>query len=131
MSPKPISLGEIDREDAGERDAISMGEIDREAEADRARDLTGDEWGDGDVRFLAASFNEVERAFTPAPYSSAFCTRLVFGEVSSVGFALRCCCVVFGIFSVLWQKKVVAVEFVKFDCLMVALCRKLKQIERK
>ena len=110
MSPKPSSLGETDRGDAGERDAISMGEIDREAEADRARDLTGDEWGDGDVRFLAASFNEVERAFTPAPYSSAFCTRLVFGEVSSVGFALRCCCVVFSIFLlVVWLKKVVAV----------------------
>ena len=74
-----------------------MGETGREADDDRERDLIGEE---GEIRFLAASFNEVERAVTPAPYSFALRTRLVFGEVSSVGFALRCGCVVFGIFFV-------------------------------
>ena len=64
-----------------------------------ARGLTGGGGGDGEVRFFpAASLNEVYRAFTSAPYPSAFCPRLVFGEFSSVGFALRCCCMVFSIF---------------------------------
>ena len=62
---------------------------------------------------------------------SAFCSLFVFGE-SSVGFTLCCVgCVAFGILIVLWQQKVEAVEIVKFDCLLVALCgtvikRKLK-----
>ena len=87
-----------------------MGEIDREDDIDRARGFTGEGEGDGEVRFfLAASLNEPERAFTSPTYLSALCTRLVFGEVSSVGFALRCCCMVFSIFFVVWLKKVVAV----------------------
>ena len=47
----------------------------------------------------------------------------MLGESSSVGFALRCWgCVVSGILAVLWQKKVAAVESVKFDYLSMALC---------
>ena len=112
LSPKSSPLGEAEREE------------------DDERDLTGEAGGDGEVLLLEASFTDVGRAFIPARYSSALCSRFVFGETSSVGFALRCCCsVVFGIFSVLWQKKVVAVEFVKFDCLKMALCR--TEIERK
>ena len=92
--------------------------------------LTGEAVGDGEVLLLAASFADVERAFISAWIFSALCSRFVFGETSSVGFALRCCDrVVFGIFSVLWQKKVAAVKFVKFDRLMMALCR--TEIKRK
>ena len=79
-----------------------MGETDREAEDDRDRSLISEAEGDGEVRLLGAPLAEVERAFISARYSSALCSRLVFGEVSSVGFALRCGCVVFGIFSVVW-----------------------------
>ena len=55
--------------------------------------------------------------------------HVVFGESSSVGFALRCGSVVSGILVVLWQEKVEAVESVKFDCLLMALYRAV--IKRK
>ena len=85
--------------------------------------------GDGGLLLRAVPAADCERAFLSA---WSFCSRLVFGESSSVGFALRCGGAVPGILAVLWQEKVGAAESVKFDCLLVALCgtvimRKLKE----
>ena len=77
-----------------------QGETDREA--DDGGDLIGEAGGDGEVRPLAASPAEVERAFISARYSSALCSHLAFRGVSSMGFALRCGCEAFGIVFVLW-----------------------------
>ena len=73
LSSKPISLGETDREDAGECDVIGEG------------------GGDGEVRLLAASLAEVERAFiTSAAVGSVdFPVRMSTGlrfEISIVYF---------------------------------------------
>ena len=88
--------------------------------------------GNGGVLPRAVPFNGRGSAFLSAWGFSFLCSRPLPGDASSVGFALGCgCSVVSGIFVVLWQEKVVAVELVKFDCLLVALCemvikRKLK-----
>ena len=87
----------------------SVGETEREREGDADLGLLGGVGGDREVLPLATSFADAERALRSAWIFSCLWSRLVFGETSSVGFALRCGSVVSGIFTVLWQKKMVAV----------------------
>ena len=92
----------------------SVGEIDLERERD---DLLG---GGGECRLLAT--RDCVRSFFSLANFFAFCSLFVFGG-SSVGLCVRCGgCVVSGILAVLRQKKLVAVELVKLDCLLMALC---------